>query len=101
DEYDYWDHVDFVIDTAASYGLYTAVLPTWGSYLWVNVTQRADPIFTEASAEAYGKWLGERYHDKEHVIWVLGGDRIPDSEDKKKIIRSMAKGIKSGGAEQL
>lgn len=101
DEYDYWDHVDYVVDTAASFGLYVAVLPTWGSYLWVNVTQRADPIFTESSAESYGQWLGERYKDKEHLIWVLGGDRIPDSEDKKRLIRSMAKGIKSGGAHQL
>lgn len=101
EEYDYWDHVDYVIDTAAAFGLYVAVLPTWGSYLWVNATQRADPLFTAASAEAYGLWLGKRFKDKEHLIWVLGGDRIPDSADKKQLIRSMAKGIQSGGAKQL
>src|ERR1700730_5601942 len=30
-EYDYWDHVDWVVDLAAQKGLYIAILPTWGS----------------------------------------------------------------------
>ena len=30
DSYDYWDHVDYVIDRAHEHGLYVALLPTWG-----------------------------------------------------------------------
>ena len=33
----YWDHVDYIIDHAASLGLYVALLPTWGdkfNQLW-------------------------------------------------------------------
>jgi hypothetical protein len=36
-EYDYWDHVDFVIKAAADRGLYIGMLPTWGdkvAHLW-------------------------------------------------------------------
>lgn len=101
DEYDYWDHVDFALDTAESYGLYAALLPAWGSYLWENVGQRADPFFNRDNARRYGKWLGERYGGRSNVVWVLGGDRVPDTEEKKAIIRSMAQGLKEGGAEQL
>src|SRR5688572_14650003 len=29
-QYDYWDHVDFVINLAAEKGMYIGLLPTWG-----------------------------------------------------------------------
>ena len=101
DQYDYWDHVDFVLDTAGAYGLYAAVLPAWGSYLWKNEGQRADPLFTPENAREFGKWLGGRYGNRTNIVWVLGGDRVPDTEDKREIIRSMARGLKEGGARQL
>lgn len=99
-QYDYWDHVDFLLDTAEAYGLYAAVLPTWGSYLWKNEGQRADPLFDPDNAWQYGDWLGRRYGDRGNVIWVLGGDRVPDTEHKLEIIRSMAQGLRDGGARQ-
>jgi hypothetical protein len=30
-EYDYWDHVDFIVDEAAKRGIYMAMVPIWGS----------------------------------------------------------------------
>jgi hypothetical protein len=36
-QYDYWDHVDFIMKTAAQKGLYIGLLPTWGdkvAHLW-------------------------------------------------------------------
>lgn len=100
-EYDYWDHVDYVLDTAASLGIYIAFLPAWGQYLWSNSGQPADIIFNADNATIYGKWLGTRYKDQHNILWVLGGDRIPDSADKEKIVRNMASGIQSSGAAQL
>lgn len=100
-QYDYWDHVDFILDTAESLGLYAALLPSWGSYLWKNDGQRADPLFNPDNAGTYGEWLGKRYGNRSNIIWVLGGDRIPDTDDKRAIIRSMAEGLKAGGADQL
>ncbi|WP_406585130.1 glycoside hydrolase family 140 protein [Deinococcus aetherius] len=88
-EYDYWDHVDYVVDQAASLGLTVALLPTWGR--WVN----DQPIFTPESARSYGVFLGQRYGDKP-VIWVLGGDRNPETEEQRAVWRAMAEGIEQG-----
>ncbi len=100
-EYDYWDHVDYIIDIAESLGIYVALLPSWGSYLWENKGQRSDPIFQAKNATEYGEWLGRRYAEKNNMIWVLGGDRIPDSREKLTIVRNMAKGLELGGGTQI
>lgn len=90
-EYDYWDHVDCVVAKANSLGLTMAILPTWGSY-WGDTNKK---IFNEKNAETYGQFLGNRYKDAD-IIWVLGGDRRPETEEQKQIIRAMARGLKKG-----
>jgi hypothetical protein len=67
DEYDYWDHIDFIVDEAAKRGIYMAMVPVWGSNVKagkVNVQQ----------AEAYAKFLANRYKNKNNIIWINGGD---------------------------
>ena len=92
DEYDYWDHVEYIIDQANRRGLYVGLLPTWGR--WVTKSRKIDePIFTAASAEEYGKFLGKRFGRKA-VIWILGGDR--SAAGVEDIWRAMAKGIAIG-----
>lgn len=51
-------------------------------------------IFTPANAEVYGRFLGSRYKDKWNIVWVLGGDRVP--EEYMDIWNVMAKGLKDG-----
>lgn len=65
--YDYWDHVDFVIDEAAKRGTYMALVPVWGS----NVK---DGKVSVKQAEAYAKFLATRYKNKSNIIWLNGGD---------------------------
>lgn len=91
--YDYWDHVDFIIDEANRRGLYVGLLPTWGA--WMPVTGRDQPkaVFTAENAEAYGKFLGQRYA-KKGIIWVLGGDRVLAGHEA--IWRALARGIALG-----
>lgn len=91
DDNDYWDHVDFIVDKANSYGLYVAMLPTWGRY-WKD---GENPPFNPDNAYVYGKWLAQRYRDA-RIIWVLGGDRNPETEQHFEIIRSMARGLEDG-----
>ena len=70
--YDYWDHAEFIIDEAAKRGIYTALVAVWGSNVKsgkVNMT----------NAEAYAKFLAERFKNKSNIIWVDGGD-IPGNE---------------------
>lgn len=97
--YDYWDHVDFIIDEAASQGLYIALLPTWGdkfNLLW----GKGPIIFDEENSYIYGKWLGQRYADRTNIIWVLGGDRPLETRLHFSIINNMAKGIKEGDGDR-
>ena len=38
-QYDYWDHVEYIVDLAADKGLYMALVPVWGSNVrngWVS-----------------------------------------------------------------
>ncbi len=71
-EYDYWDHVDFVIDKAAEKGIYLGMLPVWGS-----IVKKGH--FAVPGARAYGEWLAKRYRDKSNIIWINGGDIRGDS----------------------
>jgi len=90
-EYDYWDHVDYVVDQANQRGIYIAMLPTWGA--WVASGRNDVPIFTVQNAQTYGEFLGKRY-GKRGVLWLLGGDRSADGVED--IWRAMAKGIAIG-----
>lgn len=97
-EYDYWQHVDYTIEKARGYGIYIAFLPTWGDKF--NLKGGTGPeIFTPENAYIYGKWLGERYHENNNIIWVLGGDRLLEEQVHSDIIDAMAKGIKEGEAQ--
>ena len=95
DNNDYWDHVDYVVRNANAKGMYVGLLPTWGR--WWNDNK---PIFDEQNAEAYGRWIAQRYQGY-GVIWILGGDRNPDSAEKQAIIRAMARGIRSVDQKSL
>ncbi len=67
EQYDYWDHLDYLIDLAREKGLYMALVPLWGS----NV--RSGSI-TREKAGKYAAWLTGRYKDRSNIIWLNGGD---------------------------
>lgn len=71
-QYDYWDHVDFIVDEAAKRGIYMALVPTWGS----NVKSGK---INEQQAEVYAKFLAKRYRNRTNIIWLNGGD-IPGKD---------------------
>lgn len=90
-QYDYWDHVEYILDQANARGLYIAMLPSWGS--WVNGSDHAKPYLTPGNAQAYGEFLGRRF-GKKGIIWILGGDRTPTGFEGT--CRAMARGIAIG-----
>lgn len=98
EEYDYWDHVDFVINKAAEKGMYIGLLPTWGDKVTHNWGE-GPVIFNEANAKAYATLLARRYAKQWNIIWILGGDRPAvyrrnDKDwDDRPIWRAMAAGI--------
>lgn len=101
-EYDYWDHVDFVISKAAEKRMYIGLLPTWGD----KVTEKwgdGPVIFNEKNAETYSNILAKRYVNQKNILWILGGDRPAvykrrtDKADHTDVAlwRAMAKGIEA------
>ena len=102
DEYDYWDHVDFVIQTAAKKGLYIAFNPTWGDQVSHHWSAKG-VIFNEQNAHSYVQFLGKRYANQWNMIWVLGGDcpavyetKDHTQYDDRPVWRAFAAGIKEG-----
>jgi hypothetical protein len=91
---DYWDHVDYIVNKAASLGLYIGMLPTWGDK-WSKKWGQGPETFTPENARQYGRWLGTRYRDKP-IIWILGGDRNPENDRHLAIIRALAAGLAEG-----
>jgi len=89
----YFQHVDYIVDKAASLGLVIGMLPTWGAY-WSYLNPES-VIFNPENAFSYGQFLGKRYKDKP-IIWILGGDRNINNETERKTVESMAKGLRDG-----
>ncbi|WP_448698367.1 glycoside hydrolase family 140 protein [Mucilaginibacter sp. AW1-3] len=71
--YDYWDHVDYIVDLAASKGIYIAMVPVWGSAV------KAHHV-TAAQAKTYATFLAGRYKNRPNIIWMNGGD-IPGTQN--------------------
>jgi len=90
----YFEHVDRVVELAASLGLYIGMLPTWGDK-WNKKWGVGPEIFTPENARAYGTWLARRYADSP-VIWIVGGDRPIESENHLLIVRGLAEGLREG-----
>ncbi len=100
EEYDYWDHVDFVIQEAAKRDMYIGLLPTWGDKVAYN--WGAGPMVFNNNPEAaydYARKLAERYKNQWNIIWILGGDRPGTYErdgryhDDRPVWRAMANAI--------
>lgn len=90
----YFELVDFVARECEKLKLTLALLPTWGDK--VSKQWGIGPeIFNEENAKEYGRFLGERYKQYGHLVWMLGGDRPPVYEGRNfiPIWRAMALGI--------
>lgn len=67
--YGYWEHLDYIVDFAASQGIYIAMDCIWGS----QITK-----MTPEKATGLGQFLGKRYASKPNIIWMIGGDIMGD-----------------------
>jgi hypothetical protein len=65
-QYDYWDHVDYVVATAAANGIYIAIAPVWSHMV------RRTPL-TAAQVGPYIELVARRYQSRPNVIWLNGG----------------------------
>lgn len=68
----YWARVDTMISEAESHGITLMLYPMDG---W-----NAGEVFSgksQADCADYGTFLGERYGDRPNILWAVGGDYMP------------------------
>lgn len=65
--YGYWNHMDYIVDTAERNGIYIGMVCIWGGLV------KAGLMNTE-QARSYGRFLANRYKDKPNIVWIIGGD---------------------------
>lgn len=65
--YGYWDHMDYIVETAERNGLYIGMVCIWGGLV-------KSGRMTEEEAVRYGTFLANRYKDNPNIVWIIGGD---------------------------
>ena len=88
--YGYWEHLDYIVEFAASQGIYIAMDIIWGSQLGNMDVKKAANL---------GKFMGERYAKHPNIIWMIGGDIMGDK--KPEVWDAMAKAIKRADKNHL
>lgn len=91
-EYGYWDHMDYIIETAERKGIYIGMVCVWGSPVQQGKMSVED-------AREYGKFLANRYKDNPNIIWLIGGDIRGDV--KTDVWLSLANSIRAIDSQHL
>ncbi len=91
-EYGYWDHLDYIIDTAEWNGIYIGMVCIWGGLVKAG-------LMNEKQAEEYGEFLAKRYGDRKNIIWIIGGDIQGDVKTVE--WEALAKSIKANDPNHL
>lgn len=91
-EYNYWQHVDYIVESAQRKGIYIGLVCAWGGAV-------KNKQLTVEDAKIYGKFLAERYKKYPNIIWLIGGDIRGDVEPE--VWRTLAKNIKAIDPDHL
>lgn len=65
--YGYWNHMDYIIQTAERNGIYIGMVCIWGGLV-------KNGLMTKEEAIKYGTFLANRYKDSPNIVWIIGGD---------------------------
>ncbi len=94
----YWEHVDRVVEKTEEEGFLVFFFPIYlgccdDGYLGLLQKNGVD------RAGQYGRWIGARYRERKNLIWVHGGDRIPD--EARREVKAVRDGIADAAPEML
>lgn len=85
DEYDYWDHLEWVLEEADKRAIHLALVPLWGSNI--------EAFSIDATiANNYGSFLGKRFRNFPNIVWLNGGD--VDGSKYPEVWDALAQGIR-------
>jgi hypothetical protein len=96
----YFEHADWVIRRAADKGIQVFLAPIYLGYIrtdegWVEEALANGP----EKCRAWGRYVGKRYHDFDNIVWVIGGDRNPESA--RQDVDAVVAGIKEMDTRHL
>ena len=93
EQYDYFDHVEWILKKASEHKMVAGILPCWGEYVTPRFRERT--ISTPEQGYNFGWFVGNRFKlYNKNIVWILGGDRLPDeAENGVDVWRAMAEGI--------
>lgn len=91
-EYNYWQHVDYIVERAQRSGIYIGIVCVWGGAV------KSKQMLVE-DAKKYGKFLAERYKKHPNIIWIIGGDERGDVEPE--VWKALATTIRSIDPDHL
>lgn len=91
-EYGYWNHLDYIVDSAERQGIYIGMVCIWGGLV-------KGGAMNKDQAAIYGEFLARRYGKKENIIWIIGGDIQGDI--KREEWETLAHAIKANDQKHL
>jgi hypothetical protein len=96
----YFEHADWVIRKAAEKGIQVLLAPIYLGYIgtnegWVKEALANGP----AKSKAWGRYVGNRYRNFDNIVWIIGGDRNPDTA--REDVDAVAEGIKEVDTRHL
>ena len=91
-EYNYWQHVDYIVETAQQRGMYVGIVCVWGTPVETKKMSVDD-------AKKYGKFLAERYKKYPNIVWLIGGDIRGDVEPE--VWQALATSIRAVDSDHL
>ena len=86
----YWAHVDRLVETFAEHGMYLAPVLMWG-HSWLLETRAIDELYQ------YAQWVGQRYRDADHIVWMTFGEGNHGGKCKPKVMAGV-NGLRDGDA---
>ena len=91
---DFWDHLDYLVRECEANDIYLCLVPQWSNTYVHNRYNCAISPMDAVTARSYGEFLGNRYKNENHIIWMMGGDGAdPTANGTKDIYRAQAEGI--------
>jgi hypothetical protein len=101
----YFAFADSIIDLAAQKGMLVNLAPMFLGFKggnagwWTELTNRTN---TQTVAYNFGLYIGNRYKNRQNVIWIIGGDYFPPpgSEGEARLLKFL-EGVRAAGATQL
>ena len=81
-----YQHLDMIVEKALKHGLYLTFVTNWGE------GYKMKRYGSNANAEKYMTWLGNRYKDYPHIMWSLVGEYSLDVSSVSRV-KAMGRGL--------